>query len=93
MGVAPDFTLTGQDGKTYSLKDFTGKIVVLEWFNNDCPYVEKHYGTDNMQKLQENTRLKVLFGSVFLRPNLKMPSTAKNSPKSTQIENPKPPLF
>ena len=53
MGIAPDFTLTGQDGKIYSLKDYKGKIVVLEWFNNDCPYVEKHYGTDNMQKLQE----------------------------------------
>lgn len=50
---APDFSLTGQDGKTYSLKDYKGKIVVLEWFNNDCPYVEKHYGSNNMQKLQE----------------------------------------
>lgn len=50
---APDFSLKGQDGKTYSLKDFKGKVVVLEWFNNDCPFVEKHYGTNNMQKLQE----------------------------------------
>jgi peroxiredoxin len=53
MSTAPDFSLKGQDGKTYSLKDYKGKIVVLEWFNNDCPFVEKHYGTSNMQKLQE----------------------------------------
>jgi len=53
MSVAPDFSLKGQDGKTYSLKDYKGKIIVLEWFNNDCPFVEKHYGTNNMQKLQE----------------------------------------
>ncbi len=53
MNTAPDFSLKGQDGKTYSLKDFKGKVIVLEWFNNDCPFVEKHYGTNNMQKLQE----------------------------------------
>ncbi|RYZ79518.1 MAG: redoxin domain-containing protein, partial [Proteobacteria bacterium] len=29
-----------------------GKWVVLEWFNKDCPYVKKHYGSGNMQKLQ-----------------------------------------
>lgn len=27
---APDFTLKGLDGKVYSLKDFRGKIVVIE---------------------------------------------------------------
>jgi peroxiredoxin len=53
MKKAPDFTLTSQDGKTHSLKDFKGKIVVLEWFNNDCPFIVKHYVTQNMQKLQE----------------------------------------
>lgn len=29
---APDFTLPGSDGKTYSLADFKGKTVVLAWF-------------------------------------------------------------
>lgn len=53
LSMAPDFSLQGQDGKTYSLKDYKGKIVVLEWFNNDCPYVEKHYGSNHMQKLQK----------------------------------------
>ena len=50
---APDFSLTGHDGKTYKLSDFKGKTVVLEWFNNDCPYVEKHYDSGNMQALQK----------------------------------------
>ena len=53
MDAAPNFSLKDQNGKTHSLKDFKGKIVVLEWFNNECPFVEKHYGTDNMQKLQK----------------------------------------
>jgi peroxiredoxin len=34
---APDFTLTGIDGKQVSLKDYAGKIVVLEWVNPGCP--------------------------------------------------------
>ena len=29
---APDFTLPGTDGKTYSLKDLKGHWVVLAWF-------------------------------------------------------------
>ena len=30
--AAPDFTLPGTDGKTYSLKDLKGHWVVLGWF-------------------------------------------------------------
>ena len=42
---APNFTLTDIKGKTHSLSDYTadGKIVVLEWFNADCPYVMRHH--------------------------------------------------
>ncbi len=50
---APNFTLTGADGKKYSLADFAGKWVVLEWANLDCPFVKKHYGSKNMQNLQK----------------------------------------
>lgn len=50
---APDFSLAGSDGKTYHLSDFKGKVVVLEWFNKDCPFIRKHYDSGNMQKLQE----------------------------------------
>jgi peroxiredoxin len=49
---APAFSLPDQDGRTRSLSDFRGKFVVLEWFNNDCPFVRKHYGSGNMQGLQ-----------------------------------------
>jgi peroxiredoxin len=51
--AAPDFTLTGIDGKRHSLSDFKGKFVVLEWVNYDCPFVRKHYGSGNMQELQK----------------------------------------
>lgn len=51
--LAPDFTETDAAGKPYSLKDFKGKWLVLEWYNKDCPYVKKHYGSGNMQALQK----------------------------------------
>ncbi len=50
---APDFTLTAADGDTHSLSDFEGKYVVLEWINHGCPFVKKHYNSDNMQSLQK----------------------------------------
>lgn len=42
---APDFTLTDLEGNSHTLSEYTnnGKIVVLEWFNPDCPYVVKHH--------------------------------------------------
>jgi peroxiredoxin len=50
---APDFTLTDVEGNEHSLDDFEGKFVVLEWLNHNCPYVKKHYNSDNMQELQD----------------------------------------
>ncbi|HUL77994.1 MAG TPA: thioredoxin family protein [Vicinamibacteria bacterium] len=49
---APPFSLVDSDGRTRSLADFAGKVVVLEWWNYECPFVGKHYGSGNMQKLQ-----------------------------------------
>ena len=50
---APDFTLTTADGKTVSLADLKGKVVVLEWFNPSCPYSgAKFYQTGKMQEIQ-----------------------------------------
>ncbi|ACE84182.1 thioredoxin family protein [Cellvibrio japonicus] len=49
---APDFSLEDANGKNHALADYKGKWVVLEWFNKDCPYVKKHYGSNNMQSLQ-----------------------------------------
>jgi peroxiredoxin len=51
-GQAPAFTGTDTKGKTHTLAGLRGKWVVLEWHNNGCPYVRKHYGSGNMQALQ-----------------------------------------
>ena len=50
---APDFTLTDTHGKTHALSESKGKYVVLEWFNEGCPFVKKHYDSNNMQTLQK----------------------------------------
>lgn len=50
---APEFSAKGADGQTIDLNAYRGKTVVLEWTNADCPFVKKHYESNNIQKLQE----------------------------------------
>ena len=51
---APNFALPDTNGKNHSFSDYKGKIVVLEWINHDCPFVEKLYNSGHMQKLQKS---------------------------------------
>jgi peroxiredoxin len=51
---APDFSLQDQNGKKVSLADFADKVVVLEWFNPECPFVVRHHEKQKtMTKLAE----------------------------------------
>jgi peroxiredoxin len=49
--AAPNFTLTDTAGSEVSLSDFAGQIVVLEWVNPDCPFVQRHYKAGTMKNL------------------------------------------
>jgi hypothetical protein len=49
---APNFRLADMNGRAVTLSDYRGKTVVLEWHNPGCPFVQKHYGSGNMQKAQ-----------------------------------------
>src|SRR5438045_9800766 len=73
--AAPDFSLTDAKGETYSPSQYKGKYVVLEWFNPECPFVKKHYGTGNMQKLQEEYTSK---GVVWLTIDSNAPGSEGN---------------
>ncbi|MBI4417713.1 MAG: thioredoxin family protein [Ignavibacteriales bacterium] len=49
----PEFSLKGIDGKTYSLADFKGRVVVLEWTNPNCPFVQRVYEQGVMTTVQK----------------------------------------
>ncbi|MBN2129197.1 MAG: redoxin domain-containing protein [Sedimentisphaerales bacterium] len=40
---APEFQLSSFDGQKVKLSEHKGKIVVLEWFNFECPFSRYHY--------------------------------------------------
>src|SRR6202790_5265878 len=73
--AAPDFSATDSKGQTRSPAQYKGKYVVLEWFNPECPFVKKHYGPGNMQKLQEEATGK---GVVWLSVDSSAPGTEGN---------------
>lgn len=50
--AAPLFALTTLDGKPLTLAALKGRWVALEWTNPDCPFVQKHYNSGNMQMTQ-----------------------------------------
>src|SRR5438034_600896 len=53
---APAFSLQDTGGKTVNLSDSAGKIVVLEWINPDCPYVQRHYNLKTMTSLADKNK-------------------------------------
>lgn len=73
---APAFTnVKDINGKTHNLADYKGKTVVLEWVNYDCPFVKKHYSSNNMQDLQRKYTAK---GVVWLSVNSSAPGKEGN---------------
>jgi peroxiredoxin len=64
--AAPDFELSDLDGKIVHLKDFAGKIVVLEWFNPDCPFVKRNHTTGPLKTMAKDQMAK---GIVWLSIN------------------------
>ena len=73
--AAPEFSAPDANGKTQSLSEYKGKYVVLEWFNPECPFVKKHYGGGNMQKLQQEYTAK---GVVWLTVDSNAPGSEGN---------------
>ncbi len=72
---APDFKLVDTNGRERRLADYPDKIVVLEWTNPDCPFVQRLYKTRAMQ--ETHRKLKAMESSiVWLAINSTYPTTA-----------------
>lgn len=69
--LASDFQLAGIDGKTHSLSEFKGKIIVLEWTNPGCPVVQRHYKNGLMPAAQKEVTAK---GIIWLAVNSTNPN-------------------
>lgn len=52
---APEFKLTDTDGNVVTLSGLRGKVVVLEWFNPDCPFVKQAHGENGALKTMAAT--------------------------------------
>lgn len=76
---APEFSLVDQNGKTVKLSDYSGKIVVLEWFNEGCPYVQKQYKTGAMNATAAKYAEK---GVVWLAVNSTSSATVESNKKA-----------
>jgi peroxiredoxin len=63
---APDFTATDINGKTVKLSDYKDKVVVIETYNQDCPFCHNHFATGAMQELQKDMTSK---GVIWLMVN------------------------
>ncbi|MDP7005088.1 MAG: redoxin domain-containing protein [Phycisphaerales bacterium] len=53
---APEFSLKDQFGKNHRLSNYKGKIVVLEWFNETCPFCKKAWQKGVIPSLLENLK-------------------------------------
>lgn len=73
---APDFTLKGVDGQAVSLSRYKGKMVVLEWINPECPFVQRHYATGTMKHLATRYAEK---GVVWLAINSTRTATSESN--------------
>jgi peroxiredoxin len=49
--AVPDLSVADENGASHKLSDHRGKVVVFEWTNPDCPFVQRHYSADTMEKL------------------------------------------
>jgi len=92
---APAFSTVDSNGKTWSLAELKGKVVVLETSNQDCPYVRKHYNSANMQTQQREAAAK---GVVWLTVASSAPGeqgfvTAAQANELTRTRNAAPAAF
>ena len=97
--AAPAFTLKDLAGKEHSLKDFKGKIVVLEWFCPGCPWSGRTsprsvHSTGQVKDLMANMKkvdgevVYLLVDSTANMPKEKLISTDKEFKSKSDLKAP-----
>ncbi|PHK26842.1 photosynthetic protein synthase II [Nostoc linckia z16] len=78
VGPVPAFSLTDQDNKTITDKDYLGKVYVVEFFFSTCPTICPRMN-QNMLKLQKEFYGKPDFGiaSITINPENDTPQVLK----------------
>lgn len=89
---APGFTAADSKGAQHALAAYSGKTVILEWTNHQCPYTVKHYVTGNMQGLQRSAANSgaVWFTVVSSRPGSQGHVNGLEADKLTDDRNARP---
>jgi peroxiredoxin len=85
---APQFSLLDQNGKTVNLSDYSGKTVVLEWFNPGCPYVQKFYNSGRMNELAKQAGSKDVVWLAINTTRGSTPESNKETAARLQIDRP-----
>lgn len=63
---APELALKDLDGKEVKLSDYKGKVVVIEWFNPECPFIELSHTKGGLVDASKRIKAK---GAVHLAIN------------------------
>ena len=53
---APDFELKDTSGKIHTLSQYKGKIVIIEFFNPDCPFIKRAHQSSDIKALISKAR-------------------------------------
>jgi peroxiredoxin len=65
---APAFTLADSEGKAHALADYSGKIVVLQWINPDCPVCRRVCSSGRVTAMRKQLD-EITDGVVYLAVN------------------------
>jgi hypothetical protein len=80
---APDFSVRDAGGKAVSLAQLKGKVVVLEWTNPGCPFVQRHYKGGHIPGLQRAAQAQ---GAVWITINSTHPSSQDFRPAEDLVK-------